>query len=62
MANYRNNEDMIRIGAYVRGSHPDTDYAIDMVDRLNRFLCQEVEENCSIEAAHEALRALFEQA
>lgn len=62
MANYRNNEDMIRIGAYVRGSHPDTDYAIDMVERLNQFLCQEIEENCSIEAAHEALRALFEQA
>jgi flagellum-specific ATP synthase len=59
LANYRNSEDMIRIGAYVRGSHPDTDYAINMIDRLNEFLQQPVEEVCTIESSFKALEALF---
>lgn len=60
LADYKNSEDMIRIGAYVRGSHPETDYAIDMVDRANEYLRQPVEECCSIEGSLNALEALFE--
>jgi flagellum-specific ATP synthase len=59
LANYKNSEDMIRIGAYVRGSHPDTDFAIDMIDKLNAYLRQDTEEYCSIEDARAALEKLF---
>ena len=59
LSNYKNSEDMIRIGAYVRGSHAETDYAIDMIDKLNAFLRQAVEERSTIEEAHAALAALF---
>ena len=59
LANYKNSEDMIRIGAYVRGSHPDTDFAIAMLDKLNEYLRQDTSEYCSIEGARAALQMLF---
>lgn len=58
-ADYKRSEDMIQIGAYVRGSHPATDYAVQMIDKLNDYLRQPVEERCSIEDAHRALKELF---
>lgn len=60
LANYRRNEDMIRIGAYVKGSDPETDYAISMIGRLKAYLRQDIEEKCTIEEAREALFRLFE--
>lgn len=59
LAQYRRNEDMIRIGAYVKGSNPETDYAISMMDRLNTYLRQPVEEKCTIEESVSMLRTLF---
>jgi len=59
LANYTSSEDMIRIGAYVRGSHKETDYAIEMIDRLNDYLRQPVEDSCTVQEAQGALRALF---
>lgn len=56
---YSKSEDMIRIGAYLRGSHAETDYAIDMIDKLSQYLQQPVAEACSIEQAKEALQQLF---
>ncbi len=56
---YKSSEDMIRIGAYARGAHRETDYAITMIDKLNEYLCQAVEEPCSIEEARDALEALM---
>jgi flagellum-specific ATP synthase len=60
LADYKNSEDMIRIGAYVRGSHAETDYAIDMIDKANEYLRQPVEEYCSIEGSLKALEVLLE--
>jgi flagellum-specific ATP synthase len=59
MAQYRRNEDMIRIGAYVKGSHPETDYAISMIDKLNAYLRQPIEERCTIEESISMLRTLL---
>lgn len=56
---YKNSEDMIRIGAYARGSHKETDYAIDMIDKANEFLMQQVAERCSIEESIAALDRLL---
>jgi len=60
LADYKNSEDMIRIGAYVRGSHPETDYAIEMIEKANEFLKQPVAENYSIEKSIAALEELFQ--
>ncbi|WP_139796475.1 FliI/YscN family ATPase [Desulfacinum hydrothermale] len=59
LAQYKAAEDMINIGAYVRGSHGPTDYAIQMIDKLNDYLKQNVEDRSTIEESHQALRALF---
>ncbi|MBP8646424.1 MAG: FliI/YscN family ATPase [Syntrophobacteraceae bacterium] len=58
LSHFKQSEDMIRIGAYVKGSHPDTDYAIDMIGRLNEYLIQPVEEYCSVEQARSRLQEL----
>lgn len=44
MAIYRDAEDLINIGAYVRGSNPKIDYAIDVIDNINDFLEQDTHE------------------
>ncbi len=40
MAVYRDAEDLINIGAYVKGSNEKIDYAIDVIDNINNFLEQ----------------------
>ena len=42
LAVYKKNEDLINIGAYVKGSDPNCDKAIQMMDNINLFLQQEV--------------------
>ena len=59
LSHYRQSEDMIHIGAYVRGSHAETDYAMDMIEPINDFLRQGVEEKCTIAQAREALAVIF---
>lgn len=59
LANYRKNEMLIRIGEYKRGSDREADYAIDHIDRLNRFLKQTIEEKSSLEETIQQLKALF---
>ncbi len=59
LAHYHSVEDMIRIGAYVKGTHDETDYAIDMMGKLNQYLRQPVENGCTIEEAKKDLTDLF---
>ena len=40
LAVYRKNEDLINIGAYVKGSDPMCDEALAKMDKINQFLCQ----------------------
>lgn len=44
LAVYKKNEDLINIGAYVKGSDKNCDDAIRMMDKINEFLQQEVED------------------
>ncbi|MBT9154219.1 MAG: putative ATP synthase YscN [Firmicutes bacterium] len=55
LAVYRHNEDLINIGAYVKGTSRAIDEAIDTVPRIMQLLAQGIEERCSLD---EALRAL----
>ncbi|MGC3966687.1 MAG: hypothetical protein QM775_04755 [Pirellulales bacterium] len=45
---YRENEDLISIGAYRRGSNPMIDLSIDAQDVLNQFLRQRVDESSNV--------------
>jgi len=49
MAVYKSAEDLINIGAYVKGSNKDIDYAIDHMDKINAFLQQPVEQVFSLQ-------------
>jgi flagellum-specific ATP synthase len=42
LATYRNNEDLINIGAYASGSNSQIDAAIKMIQPINELLCQKV--------------------
>lgn len=44
MAEYRKSEDLIQIGAYVKGTNPSLDVAIEKIDAINAFLRQHGEE------------------
>ncbi|MBA4019635.1 MAG: EscN/YscN/HrcN family type III secretion system ATPase [Pirellula sp.] len=55
LSTYRENEDLISIGAYRRGTNPTIDLAIDVQDILNQFLRQRVEEASSVDEARQLL-------
>lgn len=59
LANYRKNELLIKIGEYKRGSDKAADFAIDHIDKVNRFLKQGVDEKCSYAETMQLLRSLF---
>ena len=45
MATYYSNYDLITIGAYKKGSNPKIDDAIDRMEKINKFLCQGINES-----------------
>ena len=59
---YRDHEDLISIGAYRRGSNPTVDTAIDLMNQINGFLRQRVEEGSTVEDASKALVQLAQLA
>lgn len=59
LANYKKNELLIRIGEYKPGSDKNADFALKYIDKVNRFLKQQVEEKCSMEETLRQLKALF---
>ncbi len=52
---YRDHEDLISVGAYRRGSNPTVDVAVEMLDAINGYLRQRVEEPSTFEEAREGL-------
>lgn len=60
LATYRKAEDLINIGAYVTGSNAKIDYAIEMIDRINAYLRQDIDETVFFEDSIAQLDALFE--
>jgi flagellum-specific ATP synthase len=58
-ASYRKAEDLININAYVKGSNPDIDYALEKNDAVNRYLRQAVAEPVSLPQAQAELAAIF---
>jgi flagellum-specific ATP synthase len=60
LAVYRDHEDLISIGAYRRGSNKLVDISIDMLDDMNKFLRQQVDQRSSVEDARAGLVQLFQ--
>lgn len=58
MAVYKEAEDLIHIGAYVKGSSSKIDEAIEKIDAINDFLCQGVFEVQSFEETIQRLEAI----
>ncbi len=59
LAIYHEAEDLINIGAYNRGSNSKIDYALRMMDAVNAYLQQSVEERVSFAESVEQLKTLF---
>lgn len=58
MAVYRKAEDLINIGAYVSGSNPKIDQAIKMIDKINGFLRQGIDESVSLKESIGQLKGI----
>jgi flagellum-specific ATP synthase len=58
LAAYRDAEDMINLGAYVRGSNPRLDQAIALHPEVEKFLVQGIEERSDIRTTHDRLASL----
>ena len=62
LAAYASAEDLITIGAYVKGSDPEVDLAIEMRPRIEAFLRQVPEERASFETTREDVIRLAAEA
>lgn len=60
MATYARSEDMINIGAYVKGSNPEIDMAIEMMPGIEAFLKQSLDKSVSLDQAAEDLAGLLD--
>ena len=58
MASYAQAEDLINIGAYVKGSNPKIDQAIFVYDRINAFLRQRLDERATYADTSAAMTAI----
>jgi flagellum-specific ATP synthase len=61
LAIYRDAEDLINIGAYVKGSNEKIDYAISRIDAINDFILQSTEEKFTFEEMLGLLHGVFEK-
>jgi len=57
LAIYKEAEDLINIGAYVKGSNPEIDYALKFIGKVNSYLIQDLEDHTPY---REGIRQLIE--
>jgi len=60
IAQYRESEDLINIGAYVKGTNPKVDEAIRRKPQINKFLCQGMDEPSNFDETCQQLTAILE--
>jgi len=59
LATYTESEDLINIGAYVKGSNPKIDNAISMIQPIREFLKQKIDEKTTFEESLKKLSMLM---
>jgi len=62
LATCREARDLVNLGAYVAGSSPEIDRALEMKPAVDQFLRQPTSERCSLEETLEAMHRLFSPA
>ena len=60
-ARYQQARDLISVGAYVPGSDPQTDFAIERIDRMRQFLQQGLNDAANAEASVGQMRNTIAQ-
>lgn len=60
IATYARYEDIINIGAYKEGTNAQVDFAIKMMDKINSFLKQDINEKADFKESLQKLYSLFE--
>jgi len=58
---YYDAEDLIQIGAYVKGSDPKVDWAVEKIDTVRAFLQQDVNEGFGFDEIKGMLLSIFEE-
>ena len=59
LATYKEAEDLINLGAYVKGSNKKIDLAIQFNDRLNKYLKQSITEKSDFRTSLDGLVSMF---
>jgi flagellum-specific ATP synthase len=59
LATYRRVEDLINLGAYVKGSNAEIDFAIQKIEAIKTFLRQDVNEKITLEESVKQIKGLF---
>jgi flagellum-specific ATP synthase len=59
LATYNKVEDMVNIGAYAKGSNPQIDAALTMVDPIRAFLQQPIAQKATLQQSFQALKQLI---
>ncbi len=59
LARYYEIEDLINIGAYIRGNNKENDKAIELFPKIEQFLRQHYKENSNYEEALQKLKEIF---
>lgn len=59
LATYNDAEDLINIGAYKMGANPSIDYAIEKINQVNQYLCQDVDTKYSFDEELDLLKEIF---
>ena len=59
MAAYRDAEDLIQIGAYIKGKNSAVDRALELIPRITDYLCQDQAEDATLESSVQALAELL---
>lgn len=59
LAVYREAEDLINIGAYLKGTNKEIDFALEIIDGINGFLKQDVNEKYDYSSALRQMKELF---
>ncbi len=59
LATYNEAEDLINIGAYKSGANPSIDYAIEKINSVNDYLCQDVDTKYSFDDEIKLLSEIF---
>ena len=61
LATYSDSEDLINIGAYVRGSNPRIDFSLDHINKVQSHLGQKINEKVSYGNSLQSLHSLFQK-